>query len=79
MKNPNTAAAVVAYAVSIGVQWLVQRYAHAALSAYWQQTVDAAVTAAVLYVGRNGVKNALTRLWTGPAKMWAGSTVTAAK
>jgi hypothetical protein len=72
MNHPNTFAAIVAGAVTIGVQWLVQRYAHVALSDYWKTAVTASAMAGVLYVGRNGVKAALLRLLSGPKKAWAG-------
>lgn len=73
MKNPNAIAASVAAALSIGLQWLVQRYGHVALSDYWKTAATSAFTVAVLYVGRNGVKQAVLRLVDGPRKAWSGS------
>jgi len=72
MKNPNAVAAAIGYGVSMGVQWLTQRYAHVGLSDYWKQTIDGGVTVAILYVGSAGLKNALQRLWAGPKKLWSG-------
>lgn len=78
MQHPNTFAALFASAITLGAQWLVQRYAHVALSDYWKAAVTSGVTIAVLYVGKNGVKAALFRLVDGPRKAWAGSTPTTA-
>jgi len=79
MNNPNAFAAALAGALSIGVQWLVQRYAHVGLAAYWKDTITAAFAAGVLYVGNDGIKAALVRLWNGPKKIWAGSSAPAAE
>ena len=76
MKNPNAFAAGFAGAVTIGVQWLVQRYAHIALSDYWKTVVTAGAMTAVLYVGKNGVKAALARIWNGPKALWSGAAPT---
>jgi hypothetical protein len=82
MNHPNACAAFVASAATIGAQWLVQRYAHMALSDYWKMAITSGATVAVLYVGRAGVKGALGRLWNGPKTIWSGATAktaTAAK
>jgi hypothetical protein len=73
VKHPNTLAAVIAAAAAIGAQWLVQRYAHVALSDYWKTTVTSGVTVVVLYVGKAGVKAALVRVWDGPKRAWSGT------
>lgn len=73
MSHPNAFAAAAAGGFTIGVQWLVQRYAHAALSDYWKTVVDSGVTVSVLYVGKHGLKSALARLWNGPKAIWQGS------
>jgi precorrin-3B methylase len=73
VKHPNTLAAVIAAAAAIGAQWLVQRYAHVALSDYWKTTVTSGVTVTVLYVGKAGVKAALVRVWNGPRRAWSGA------
>lgn len=77
MKHPNTVAALVALGISAGIQALLQRYGHVALTDYWSKTIDAAVTAVVLYVGKAGVKAALRRVWNGPKAAWTGQTPTA--
>lgn len=74
MKHPNTFAALVAYGATFATQWLVARYAHVQLSDGWKQTVDGGVTASVLWIGKEGVKAALQRVWNGPKKIWAGAT-----
>ena len=77
MKHPNTFAALVAGGITIGAQWLVQRYAHVQLTGYWKDAFTVGTTGAVLYVGKNGVKAALQRIWNGPRKAWSGVTKTA--
>jgi len=77
MKHPNTIAACVAYGISMGVQYLVARYAHLQLSDWWKQVVNGAAASAVLYVGKAGVKAALLRIWNGPKKVWTGTTAPA--
>jgi len=72
--NPNAVASLVAGAACLGVQWLVQRYAHVALTGYWKTAVTGATITGTLYVGRDGLKGALGRLWNGPKKVWAGNT-----
>jgi len=79
MKNPNAFVAMLVAALVVGVQWLVQRYTHVALNDYWKTAATSAATVSVLYVGRNGVKAALQRLWQGPKTLWAGSAPPAAK
>lgn len=76
MQHPNTFAALFASAITLGAQWLVQRYAHVALPGYWQDAVTSGVTVAVLYVGKAGVKAAIARVWNGPKKIWSGVTAT---
>jgi hypothetical protein len=73
VKHPNTFAAVVAGAFTGGTQWLLQRYGQVGLSPYWQQVLNGVVVAAVLYVGRDGIKAALVRLWNGPKTAWKGA------
>lgn len=72
MQNPNAIAALVAGAITLGIQWLVQRYAHVAFTGYWKDAVTGATVVTVLYVGKSGLKAALQRLWNGPKKIWAG-------
>jgi hypothetical protein len=72
VKNPNAWAAGIGYAASLGVQWLVARYAHAQLSDWWKQAVDGGVATAILWVGKQGLKSALQRIWNGPKTLWAG-------
>lgn len=72
MNNPNTFAAATSAAVALGIQWLVQRYAHLSLSDYWKSVVTSGATIVVLYIGKHGVKTALLRLWSGPKKVWTG-------
>ena len=79
MKNPNAFAALLAAAISVGVQWLVQRYAHVALSDYWKNAVTGGTIVAVLYVGSNGLKAAVWRLWHGPKTVWSGTAPPPAK
>lgn len=73
MTNPNAFAAAASAGAAIGVQWLVQRYAHVALSDYWKAAVSSGATVTVLYVGKHGVKAALARVWSGPRKVWTGA------
>lgn len=73
MDHPNAFAALVASAVTVGAQWLVQRYAHEALSDYWKTALTSGVTVGVLYIGRNGLKAALARIWGGPKRIWTGA------
>lgn len=73
-QNPNAFAAAFAAGAAIVVQWLVQRYTHAALSDYWKSVVTAVAAAGALYVGKEGLRNALARLFNGPKKVWSGST-----
>lgn len=73
MQHPNTFAALFASAITLGIQWLVQRYAHVALSGYWKAAVTSGVTVSVLYVGKAGMKAALMRVWSGPKKAWSGA------
>ena len=72
MQNPNATVAAVSAAITVAAQWLVQKYAHVALTGYWATAVTSGVTVAVLYVGKHGIKAALARLWAGPRKAWAG-------
>jgi hypothetical protein len=72
MKNPNAFFAALAAGISIGAQWLLQRYAHVALSDYWKQTLDASAAAGILWIGNDGLKSALQRLWNGPKNLWTG-------
>ncbi len=74
MKNPNAFTAALAAGATIGVQWLVQRYAHQQLSDYWKTTVTSTITVGALYVGKAGIKDALLRIWSGPKKLWSGAT-----
>lgn len=78
MNHPNAFAAALAGAVTIGAQWLVQRYAHAALSDYWKTALDSAVTVAVLYVGKHGLRAAISRILNGPKTIWTGAPSAAA-
>jgi hypothetical protein len=71
--NPNAVAALFAGAVVTGVQWLVARYAHVAVSKYWSDVLTAGVTTAVLFIGRDGLKGALSRVWGGAKTGWSGS------
>ena len=73
MNHPNAFAAAFAGAVTIGAQWLVQRYAHAALSDYWKTALTSGATVAVLYVGKHGLKAAVGRLLNGPKTVWSGT------
>lgn len=73
MTNPNAFAAALSAAVTIGTQWLVQRYAHVALSDYWKTAVTSGVTVVVLYIGSHGVKAAAGRILNGPKTMWTGA------
>lgn len=72
MSNPNAFCAAFSSALAIGVQWLVQRYAHVELSDYWKAVVTSGATVVSLYVGKHGVKAALLRIWSGPRKLWVG-------
>jgi hypothetical protein len=74
--NPNAIAAFVAGAFVAGVQWLVGRYAHLQVSKYWSDALTVAVTTVVLFVGRDGVKGALVRVWAGAKSSWTGTTPT---
>ena len=73
-QNPNAFAAAFAAGAAIVAQWLLQRYAHIALSSYWKSVVTAGAAAGALYVGKEGLRNALARLFSGPKKVWSGST-----
>lgn len=72
-QNPNTLAALIAGAASAGIQWLVARYGHQSVSKYWSDAITTAVTAAVLYVGKDGIKGAFRRIWDGAASVWSGA------
>lgn len=73
MNHPNAFAAFAAGAVTIGAQWLVQRYAHAALSDYWKTALTSGVTVSVLYVGKHGLRAAFARILNGPKTVWSGT------
>ena len=72
MKNPNAVAALIAGAVSYGIQWLIATYANAKLSAGWQNTLDIAAITVVLWIGRVGISGAAVRLWRGVAVAASG-------
>lgn len=72
MNHPNAFAAAVAGLATISAQWLVQRYAHVALSDYWKTAVTSGTTVGVLYVGKHGLKAALVRILDGPRRVWNG-------
>lgn len=61
MQNPNAVASLVAGGVTLAVQWLLQKYAHASLSDYWKGAITVAVTTTTLYVGRDGLVGGLKR------------------
>jgi type IV secretory pathway TrbL component len=73
-QNPNAFAAAFAAGAAIVAQWLVQRYAHASLSDYWKAIITAGASTAALYIGREGLRNALARILSGPKTVWSGST-----
>ena len=39
MQNPNATVAAVSAAITVAAQWLVQKYAHVALTGYWATAV----------------------------------------
>ena len=73
MKNPNALAAAASSLLAIGVQWLLERYAHVRLDGYWKAASTGGASVVVLYVGKHGLKAALGRVWNGPKIVWSGA------
>lgn len=74
MKHPNAFAALIAGAATAGIQWALARYLNTELDREWSQTINLGVTAAVLWVGREGIRGAIVRVWRGAKAVWAGTT-----
>ena len=73
MQNPNATAAVVSSQAVIAAEQLVSTYLNASVGPFWSQEIMAAGVALVLYIGRHGIKAALSKVagtaksaWTGP-------------
>lgn len=64
MKNPNAAVAAGGSSLSAIVVWLLGHF-HVALSAEDGAVIAGAVSAVVLFVGREGIKGAWKRIWGG--------------
>lgn len=63
-KNPNAAVAAGGSSLSAIIVWLLGHF-HIALSAEDGAIIAGAVSAVVLFIGRNGIRGAWRRLWSG--------------
>jgi len=64
VKNPNAAVAAGGSSLSAIIVWLLGHF-HVALSAEDGAIVAGAVSAVVLFIGREGIKGAWRRVWGG--------------
>lgn len=71
MQNPNAVAALTSSQVAIAVEQLVSNYLNAGVGPFWSQEIMAAGIAAVLYIGRNGLKAALGKTVKIAKGVWA--------
>jgi hypothetical protein len=65
MKHPNASVSTVAAMLAAGTVWLLDRYAHAHLSAKDGVAIAGAYSAVALFVGRRGLRATLLELWRG--------------
>jgi steroid 5-alpha reductase family enzyme len=70
MNNPNALAALVSSQAALAVEQLVGHYLNASVGSFWSQEIMAAAIAAVLYVGRNGLRAALLKVLTTARSLW---------
>lgn len=73
MQNPNASIALVASQAAIAIQEAVAHFLDVRVGTFWSAQVVSISVAVVLYVGRNGLKDALDKsrgklvaLWRGP-------------
>ena len=71
MQNPNAVAALAASQAAVALEQIASKYLSASVGAFWEQEIMAAVTVAVLYIGRNGLKTALGKLVGSAKAVWA--------
>jgi len=64
MKHPNAAVAAGGSSLSAIIVWLLGHF-HVALSAEDGAIIAGAVSAVVLFIGREGIKGAWRRVWGG--------------
>jgi len=64
VKNPNAAVAAGGSSLSAIIVWLLGHF-HVALSAEDGAIIAGAVSAVVLFIGREGIKGAWRRVWGG--------------
>jgi hypothetical protein len=69
--HPNATATGLTTLAATGLVWLLDHYAHAHLTIYDGSLIAGGAATCVLWIGRRGLKGALSDLWhgvTGPAK-----------
>lgn len=73
MKHPNALAAGTANGATLALVWLLHRYAHVGISVYAAGLIVGFASTVVLFIGRDGIKGALARIWRGGKAAWSGA------
>ncbi len=69
--HPNARVAGLTTLLTLGIIWICNRFG-VNLSQDWAAFAAGAATTAVLWVGKEGIKGALSRLWNGAQAAWSG-------